>query len=75
MTATIGKRPRKTPIQYWGCKGDHMYRDCPHKSDKVRVLHNVQQKEIVEDMGRSSPRIYGALENKKEKFQSHMIEV
>jgi hypothetical protein len=26
MTETMGKRPRKPPIQCWGCGGDHMYR-------------------------------------------------
>jgi hypothetical protein len=56
-------------------KGDHKYRDCPQKSDKVRVVHNVQQVEVVEDMGRRVPRIYAALENKQVEFQSHMIEV
>jgi hypothetical protein len=42
-----GKRPRQPPIQCWGCKGDHMFRDCPHRGDKVRVVHNVNQDETV----------------------------
>jgi hypothetical protein len=41
----------------------------------VRAVHNVQQAETVEDMGSRIPRIYAALDNKKEKYQSHMIEV
>jgi hypothetical protein len=41
----------------------------------VRVFHNVQQPETVEDMGSRIPRIYAALDNKKAEFQSHMIEV
>jgi hypothetical protein len=41
----------------------------------VRVVHNVQQAEIVEDMGNRIPRIYAALDNKQAEFQSHMIEV
>jgi hypothetical protein len=69
------QRPRHTPIQCWGCKENHKYKDCPHKNGKVRVVHNVQQDETVEDMGSGMPRIYVALENKKAKFQSHMIEV
>jgi hypothetical protein len=44
MVEAGGQRPRKMPIQCLGCKGDHMYRYCPHRSDKVRVFHNVQQK-------------------------------
>jgi hypothetical protein len=42
-----------------------MFRVCPHKSDKVRVVHNVQQVETMGDMGRKVPRIYAALDNKK----------
>jgi hypothetical protein len=41
-----------------------MFRYCPHISEKVRAIHNVQRAEIVEDMGRSVPEIYAALENK-----------
>jgi hypothetical protein len=62
-------------MECWGCKGDHRYRDCPHRKDKVRDVHNFQQDEIMEDMGRRVPRIYAALNTKKAKFQSHMIEV
>jgi hypothetical protein len=75
MTEVGGKRPRKTPIQCRGCKGDHKYRYCPHKSDKVRYFHNVQQPKTMEDMGKSVPRIYASLDDKQVKFQSHMIEV
>jgi hypothetical protein len=75
-TIEVGvQRPRHPPIQCWGCKGDHMYRYCPHKGEKVRIVHHVQQDEIVEDMGRNVPRIYEALDNKQVEYQSHMIEV
>jgi hypothetical protein len=39
-----------------------MYRDCPHRGEKVRIVHNV-------------PRIYKSLDNKQVELQSHMIEV
>jgi hypothetical protein len=29
-----GKWPRQPHIQCWGCKGDHIYRDCPHIGEK-----------------------------------------
>jgi hypothetical protein len=74
--ADVGEqRPRKMPIQCWGCQGNHKYRDCPHKNGKVRDVHNVQQAETVEDMGSRMPRIYAALDNKQVEYQSHMIEV
>jgi hypothetical protein len=62
-------------MQCWGCKGDHRFRYCPHKGEKSRVVHNVQQAETMEDMGRYVPRIYATLDNKQAEYQSHMIEV
>jgi hypothetical protein len=67
--------PRPPPMECWGCKGNHRYRDCPHRKDKARTVHIVQQVETVEDMGSKMSRIYAALENKQAEFQSHMIEV
>jgi hypothetical protein len=52
-----------------------MYRDFPHGSERVRIVHNVQQARTVEDMGRSVPNIYAVLDNKQAEFQSHVIEV
>jgi hypothetical protein len=72
---TGGQRPRHPPIQCWVCKGEHVFRDCPHRGEKVRIVHNVKQDEIVEDMGINVPRIYAALDNKQAEYQSHMIEV
>jgi hypothetical protein len=69
------QRPRQTPIQCWGCQGNHKYKDFPHKNGKVRVVHNVQQAKTMEDMGSRMPRIYASLDNKQDEFQSHMIEV
>ena len=63
------------PIQCWDFQGNHKYTDFPHKNDKVRIVHNVQQDETLEDMGSRVPRIYVALENKQAEFQSHIIEV
>ena len=68
MIETGGKRPRQPPIQCWGYKGDHKYGDFPHINEKVRAIHNIQQAEIVEDMGRNVPRIYASLDNKQAEF-------
>jgi hypothetical protein len=75
MTETVGKNPWKQSIQCWSCGGDHMNIDFPKIGDKARIVHSVQQNMTVEDMGRSVHRIYASLDNKKAKFQSHMIEV
>jgi hypothetical protein len=52
-----------------------MFIYCPHIGEKVRTVHNVQQDETMEDMGKNVARIYVSLDNKKEEYQSHMIEV
>jgi hypothetical protein len=62
-------------MECWGCKGNHRYKDCPHRKDKARTIHVVQQAETVEDMGSRMSRIYAALDNKQAEFQSHMIEL
>jgi hypothetical protein len=70
-----GKMPRKPPMECWVYKGNHRYRDFPHRNDKVRAVHNVQQAETMEDMGSIVPRIYTTLDNKQAEYHSHMIEV
>jgi hypothetical protein len=40
----------------------------------LRALHNVQQKEKVNDMDSIIPRIYESLESRQVEYQSHMIE-
>ena len=56
-------------MQCWGCKGDHRFRYCPHRGEKGRAIHNVQQAETVEDMGRYVPRIYTVLEDFEDVFK------
>jgi hypothetical protein len=75
MTDSLGKRPRQQPIKCWGCEGDHMYKYCPHRGDKMKTLHSIKQEETIEDVGKSMPRIYAALDNRQADYQSHMIEV
>jgi hypothetical protein len=48
---SLGKRGRP-PIQCWGCKEDHMHNDCPHRKDKAKTMHNIQEATTVGDMGR-----------------------
>jgi hypothetical protein len=41
----------------------------------MRISHNIQEDETMEDMGGSMLRIYAALDNKQVENQSSMIEV
>jgi hypothetical protein len=52
-----------------------MYKDFPHRGDKMRTMHSIKQEETVEDVGRSMWGIYVALDNRQVDYQSHMIEV
>jgi hypothetical protein len=67
---SLGKRGRP-PIQCWGCKEDHLYKDFPHRKDIMKTMHNLQEATTVEDMG----RIYAYLDDRQEEHQSNMIEV
>jgi hypothetical protein len=48
-----------------------MYKDFPHRKDIMKIVHNIQEATIVEDMG----RIYAALNDPQVEYQSNMIEV
>ena len=63
-----GKMPRQPPMECWGCKGNHRYRDFPQKNDKVKAINIVHHAETMEDMGSRIPRIYAALDNKQADF-------
>jgi hypothetical protein len=41
--------PRPPSMECWGCKGNHRYKDYPHRKDKGRTVHIVQQAETVEE--------------------------
>jgi hypothetical protein len=75
MTDSLMKRPRQQTIKCWGCEGDHMCKDFPRKGDKINIVHNLHEVDIVEYMGWSMPRIYVALDNRQVDYQSHMIEM
>jgi hypothetical protein len=73
-TDYFGKRPRQQPVQCWRCEGNHLYRDFPHKGERMRIVQKIEA-ETMEDMGGSMPRIYAILDNKQAEYQSPMIEV
>jgi hypothetical protein len=52
-----------------------LYRDCPHREDRMRIVHNIQEETIMEYVAKNIPRIYVTLDNQQEYHQSNMIEV
>jgi hypothetical protein len=52
-----------------------MYKECTHKGDRMRTMHNIKEDDTMDDMGRIMQRIYAGLNNRKEDYRCHMIEV
>jgi hypothetical protein len=52
-----------------------MDKDFPPREEKMNTMHKIQEDTKVLYMGKSIPRIYLALEDWQEKYQSHMIKV
>jgi hypothetical protein len=48
-----------------------MYKDFPHRKDRLNTMQNIQESTIVEDVG----RIYASLDDQQAKYESNMIEV
>jgi hypothetical protein len=42
------KRPRQQLVQCWGHEGNHLYRDCSHKGEKMMTIHNIQEAETMD---------------------------
>jgi hypothetical protein len=74
MVEYLGKRARQ-PSKWLGCEGDHLCIDCPHREDRVRNVHNIQEETKVQEVVGNIPKIYAALENQWEDHHSNMIEV
>jgi len=68
MTETMETRSRQQPMKCWDCDGNHMFRDCPQRGEKVRTTHNVHKDVTFEEMGGSVPIIYVSLDNKQAQF-------
>jgi len=73
--AETARKNLRHPIKCWGCGEEHFFRDCPRKGNKGETIHNLQEATMVEDVGKSIPPIYVALDNKQVVHQSTMIDV
>ena len=59
-------------IKCWKFNGPHYARDCKNKIGGV--LHNLQEESNVQDTAKT-PRIYAALDGRKEDHQATMVEI
>jgi hypothetical protein len=58
-----------------GCGEDHRMRDCPHRQQNSKRVYNIQEATIVNDVARSMPRIYAALDNNQSDHQASVVEL
>jgi hypothetical protein len=75
--ATSGKtdNPKGEPLKCWGCGEEHLLRDCPHRQQNSRRVYNIQEDTTVNDVARSMPQIYAALDNKQVDHQDSVVEI
>ena len=62
IAESLGKRPSQS-IKCWGCEGDHMFKYFPQRGSKTMEIHNIQEANIVDDVGRHVPIICATLDN------------
>jgi hypothetical protein len=70
--STPGKidNPKREPLKCWGCGEEHLLRDCLHRQQNSQRIYNVQEATTVNDVARSVPQIYAALDNKQANHQA-----
>jgi hypothetical protein len=77
----FGAAPSKTdntkrePLKCWGCGEEHLLRDCLHRKQNNRRVYNIQEATTVNDVARSMPQIYAALDNRQADHQASVVEM
>jgi hypothetical protein len=67
--------PKREPLKCWGCGEEHLLRDCPHRQQNSRRIYNIQEATTVNDVARSEPQIYAALDNNQADHQASVVEI
>jgi len=57
------------PLKWWGCGEKHNLRVCSHRTEIVKILHNIEQATTLFDMARSTI-FCTALDNRQEEQHS-----
>jgi hypothetical protein len=66
---------RREPLKCWGCREEHLLRDCPHRQQDNRSIYNIQEATTVNDVARSMPQIYASLDNRQDDHQASVVEM
>jgi hypothetical protein len=66
---------KREPLKCWGCGEEHLLRDYPYRKHNNRRVYNVQEDTIVNDVARSIPQIYAALNNRQADHQASVVDM
>jgi hypothetical protein len=47
--------PKKETLKCWGCREEHLLRDCPHRQQNSKKFYNIQEATTFNDVARSVP--------------------
>jgi hypothetical protein len=67
--------PKRKPLECWDCGGEHLRRDCPLRQQNSQKIYNMQEATTVNDVARSVPQIYAALDNNQADHQASVVEI
>jgi hypothetical protein len=67
--------PKKEPLKCWGYGEEHLLRDYPHRQQNSQKIYNMQEATTVNDVERSVPQIYVALDNNQADHQASVVEI
>jgi hypothetical protein len=67
--------PKREPFKCWGCGEEHLLRDCPRRQQRNKRVYNVQEATIVNDVARSMPQIYEALDNRQAYHHDSVVDM
>jgi hypothetical protein len=62
-------------LKFWGFGEEHLMRDFPHRKQNNRIIYNIQEATIVNDVARSIPQIYATLDNRQDDHQASMVDM
>ena len=60
-------------IQCWGYGKDHLLKNCPHRKENPRNIHNIEEATTSDDVARTISKIYNALEYHQANHESTMV--
>jgi hypothetical protein len=66
---------KREPLKCWSCAKEHLLRDCPYRQQNNRRVYNVQEATTVNNVPRSMPQIYAALDNRQADHQASVVEM